>query len=138
MRLVFADTLYWVAIARPNDTWAAAAKTARVQVGNVALLTTDEVLVEFATALSRSGAGVRRAVAAMVRAIRQDPGIRVVEQSRTGFDRGLSRYERRDDKSYSFTDCVSMNVMEQEGITAILTNDHHFTQEGFDVLIRSR
>jgi predicted nucleic acid-binding protein len=29
-----------------------------------------------------------------------------------------------------------MNVMREEGMTDILTNDHHFTQEGFNVLIR--
>jgi uncharacterized protein len=137
MTLVFADTLYWVAIARPNDTWAAAARTARSRLGDITLVTTDEILVEFATALSRSGPGVRRAVAAMVRSIRQDPGVRVIEQTRAGFDRGLTLYERRADKTYSLTDCISMNVMEQERVTAILTNDHHFTQEGFDVLIHS-
>lgn len=91
MRLVFADTLYWIAVARPNDSWAAAAKSARAQVGKVTLVTTDEVLAEFTTALSRSGPGVRRAVVAMVRAIRQDPEIRVIEQSRASFDLGLWR-----------------------------------------------
>ena len=28
-----------------------------------------------------------------------------------------------------------MNVMVAEGITDILTNDHHFQQEGYNVLI---
>jgi hypothetical protein len=27
-----------------------------------------------------------------------------------------------------------MNVMPREGLTEVLTNDHHFTQEGFQVL----
>jgi predicted nucleic acid-binding protein len=137
MTLVFADTLYWVAIARPNDSWTAAARAARARIGEATLLTTDEVLIEFVTALSRSGMGVRRTAAAMVRAIRQDSGVCVVEQSRAGFDQGLSRYERRADKTYSLTDCISMNVMEEEGVRLILTNDHHFTQEGFDVLIHN-
>jgi predicted nucleic acid-binding protein len=29
------------------------------------------------------------------------------------------------------TDCISMQVMRREGLTEVLTNDHHFTQEGF-------
>jgi hypothetical protein len=29
-----------------------------------------------------------------------------------------------------------MNTMRQMGITDVLTNDHHFTQEGFTVLIK--
>jgi len=47
----------------------------------------------------------------------------------------LELYARRLDKEYSLTDCISMNVMRDEGITDILTNDHHFTQEGFTILI---
>jgi len=29
-----------------------------------------------------------------------------------------------------------MNVMESHGLTEVLTNDHHFEQEGFAVLIK--
>jgi predicted nucleic acid-binding protein len=43
--------------------------------------------------------------------------------------------EARPDKGYSLTDCVSMLVMRQEGITEILTHDIHFTQEGFTKLL---
>lgn len=135
MTLAFADTLYWVAIARPNDPWSPAARAARASLGAVTLVTTDEVLVEFATALSRGGPAVRRVAAQMVRAILTSKDVRVVEQTRAGFEHGLSRYEQRADKSYSLTDCISMNVMESEGIHQVLTNDHHFEQEGFTVLI---
>jgi predicted nucleic acid-binding protein len=60
----------------------------------------------------------------------------VVPQSRESFLRALGRYEERRDKQYSLTDCVSMNVMDSEGILTVLTNDHHFEQEGFVVLIK--
>jgi predicted nucleic acid-binding protein len=39
------------------------------------------------------------------------------------------------DKAYSLTDCISMNAMRERGLTDILTNDHHFTQEGFHILL---
>lgn len=29
-----------------------------------------------------------------------------------------------------------MNVMESEGVTDVLTNDRHFEQEGFTILMR--
>jgi predicted nucleic acid-binding protein len=48
----------------------------------------------------------------------------------------LDRYERRPDKSYSLTDCISMVVMEEEGINEVLSNDHHFEQEGFTILFK--
>jgi predicted nucleic acid-binding protein len=46
-----------------------------------------------------------------------------------------SLYKARPDKGYSLTDCVSMQVMRQEGIAEILTHDNYFTQEGFSILI---
>jgi predicted nucleic acid-binding protein len=39
-------------------------------------------------------------------------------------------------KEYSLTDCISINAMKSESIEEILTNDHHFGQEGFRVLIK--
>ena len=50
--------------------------------------------------------------------------------------RALDRYEARGDREYSLQDCASMIVMEAESITQILTNDRHFEQEGFTVLMR--
>ena len=48
---------------------------------------------------------------------------------------GLELYEHREDKEYSLTDCISMFAMREHKITRALTNDHHFAQEGFEVLI---
>jgi len=47
----------------------------------------------------------------------------------------LNFYSLRTDKGYSLTDCVSMNVCCEIGITEILTNDEHFEQEGFKILL---
>ena len=124
MRPVFADTVYWIATALPNDQWHAAAQEARRRLGQVELVTTDEVLTEFLAALSK------------VRAILSGSNVRVIPQSRSSFTKALDRYEDRGDKEYSLQDCASMNVMEAESITQILTNDHHFEQEGFTVLMK--
>jgi len=50
------------------------------------------------------------------------------------FLEGLTLYEARPDKEYSLTDCMSMQVMRREGLTEVLTNGHHFRQEGFQIL----
>jgi len=99
-------------------------------------VTTDEVLTEFLAALSKGGPRVRLAAARTVRAILSSPSVRVIPQSRASFGSGLNRYEARSDKEYSLQDCVTMNAMEAESITEILTNDYHFEQEGFTVLMR--
>ena len=70
-----------------------------------------------------------------VRNILDSSDVQVVAQSRHSFLRALDRFSNRSDKQYSLTDCSSMNVMEAEGIQDVLTNDHHFQQEGFHVLI---
>jgi hypothetical protein len=50
---------------------------------------------------------------------------------------GLTLYSNRHDKSYSLTDCISMHNMRTRNIMHVLTNDIHFTQEGFDILFRN-
>ena len=79
---------------------------------------------------------MRSAAAQMVDGLRNDPGIVVVEQSRSTFDTGLELYKSRGDKEYSLADCVSFDLMRQEGMTEALTHDHHFQQEGFVALLR--
>jgi predicted nucleic acid-binding protein len=135
MRLVFADTLYWVAAVRPGDQWAEAAKQARAALGPAIIVTTDEVLTEFLTSLAAGGEPLRRQAVRMARAILDNPNVRVLPQSRDSFLRGVELYGQRLDKQYSLTDCVSMNAMRSEAVTDALTNDHHFAQEGFAVLI---
>ncbi len=136
MRPVFADTVYWIATALPNDQWRVAAREARRRLGRVELVTTDEVLTEFLAALSKGGPRIRLAAAQTVRAMLSGSNVRVIPQSRESFSKALDRYEVRGDKEYSLQYCASMNVMEAESITQILTNDHHFEQEGFTVLMK--
>ena len=136
MRAVFADTVYWIAMARPNDQWRESAMEARRRIGTVEMVTTDEVLTEFLAAFSKGGPRVRIAAVETVRAILSSPTVRVMPQSRASFNDALDRYEARSDKAYSLQDCVSMNIMDAESITEVLTNDHHFEQEGFTALMR--
>lgn len=138
MRKVFADTLYWVAIVKPTDQWAGSANKARALLGNVRLLTTDEVLTEFLAALSKGGEHLRRQAVKMVRAILANPNVRVLAQSRDSFLQGVELYEQRPDKEYSLTDCISMKAMWSESVSEVLTNDRHFAQEGFYVLITQK
>ncbi len=135
MKRVFADSHYWIAIVNPRDQWAEAANSAREQLGEVIIVTTDEVLTEFLAALSKEE-HMRRQAAKMVRAILNNPNVKVVPQTRDSFLKGLTLYENRNDKDYSLTDCISINVMRNESLAEVLTNDRHFGQEGYKVLIK--
>lgn len=133
---VFADTCYWIALAMPRDKWRDAAREAQARLGGARLVTTEEVLSEFLTAVSKEGPLLRRRAVEMVRRILASPNVRVLPQSHDSFLRGLDLYARRLDKGYSLVDCISMNAMRDEGLVEALTNDRHFGQEGFEVLIR--
>ncbi|MBT9132892.1 MAG: tRNA(fMet)-specific endonuclease VapC [Syntrophomonadaceae bacterium] len=136
MRRVFVDTLHWVAIVKPDDPWKPAAENAIRTFGQARLVTSDAVLVEVLAALAKGGPRLREAAVQMVRKIMSNPNIDVEPLTRSAFLSGLGRYENRLDKEYSLTDCISMDIMERAGITEVLTNDHHFEQDGFMVLIK--
>ena len=70
MRRVFADTLYWLAIFLPGDAWADAARSS--DVSEALLITTEEVLTEFLTAVSAHGDRTRRLACRLVREILND------------------------------------------------------------------
>lgn len=137
MAAVFIDTAYLIAVYSRGDQWREAAIDAGRRLGDSDLVTTDEVLIEFLTAMSGTGPIFRDRAANIVSVILESDGVRVIEQSRQSFLNGLALYMRRLDKSYSIQDCIAMNVMEAEGITEVLTSDHNFEQEGFNILMKA-
>ena len=135
MRKVFVDTQYFVSLINQNDQWRQRALEARSETSNARLVTTELVLIEVLNFLSGFGPDFRREVSLFIRDILEDPDFKVAPYAETTFLDGLDLYESRRDKGYSLTDCISMNVCRELKIREILTHDHHFTQEGFDVLL---
>ena len=135
MKQVFADTLYWVASITPGDPWHAPTLQAVAALGPAHLVTTEEVLVEFLSAYAGRGEYLRHKAMQTVRAILTNVHVTVTPQTHQSFMTGLDFYASRADKAYSLVDCISMCTLRQMGITEVLTNDHHFTQEGFTILI---
>jgi predicted nucleic acid-binding protein len=135
MRRLFADTFYWVALLYRRDPWhARVAAFSQTITATDSVVTTDTVLTEVLAALSAGDVHLRHAAVVLVDDLLNDTQVRIVESTRSLFLDGLSLYRARPDKEYSLTDCISMHVMRREGFTEVLTNDHHFTQEGFHIL----
>jgi predicted nucleic acid-binding protein len=134
MRPLFADTFYWIALLNRRDVWYRRVVALSHTLGRRPFLTTEWVLVEFLAFYSAAGAMTRQRAAEKVRQILHDPRIHVLSPFQAMFLDGLALYESRPDKEYSLTDCISMQVMRREGLTDVLTNDRHFTQEGFHIL----
>jgi uncharacterized protein len=131
MRQIFADTFYWIALTNPRDNWHQRVIEQTILLDRVQIITTDEILTEVLNFLGTYGSSMRQRAAQLARDILADPNIQVVSQTHSSFSQGLILYEKRLDKAYSLTDCISMQIMKNMDITEILTHDKHFTQEGF-------
>jgi predicted nucleic acid-binding protein len=111
------------------------ARAAATRLAGVTLVTTEEVLVEVLAALCDRGPHLRKQAHAAVRGLLTNSAVEVLPQSHASFLAGLGLYGARPDKEYSLTDCISMTVMRERGITEVLSRDHHFEQEGFVLLL---
>ena len=135
MNVGFVDTYYFVAIFQESDQWHERAVELESQIVGYNFVTTDSVLCEVLNYFCGYGTETRREVSAFVEDILVDGSFQVIEQTRDVFLEALELYESRLDKGYSLTDCISMNVCRNLGITEVLTHDHHFEQEGFTILL---
>ena len=135
MRRLFADTFYWGALFHQRDSWHERMLAFSLTLTpSDRLWTTDAVLTEVLAMFSGAGEYVRQGAARRVRALLSDARVTPMPCTHDLFLEGFALYEQRPDKSYSLTDCISMTVMRQDGLTDVLTNDHHFEQEGFRIL----
>ena len=132
---LFCDTSYFVALHDPHDDLHEQAAELGRQHRNTPLCTTSSVLVETLNYFSRYQPDVRIAAAELIAAIEQHEQFAIVHLSRDLLRASIDFYRERNDKSYSGTDCISMLVMRERGISAALTNDGHFKQEKFDILL---
>ena len=134
MRRLFADAFYWIALLHAGDQWHRRVIAFTETLGAHHLYTTDAVFDEYLAAYAAREPYLRQRAAASVRRLLTSSAVTVIHQTRELFLEGLTLYEARPDKEYSLTDCISMQTMRRVGLTDVLTNDHHFTQEGFHIL----
>ena len=125
---IFIDTGYVLALVNSGDDWHDAASEAAKQV-KPPFLTTEAVLIEIGNALSR--ARWRSLGFQTINDLRGDPNIEVVPVDTALLERALLLFGQRTDKDWGLTDCISFVVMQERGLTDVLTADHHFTQAGY-------
>ena len=136
MKGLFVDTAGWMACADAGDPAhapACAARDTALEQGAL-LVTTDYVMDETLTLIRmRLGLPAAKAWWAQVETssrVRWEwVGMERAEKARKAFFRFR-------DKSYSFTDCTSLVVMQELRLKQALTTDHHFRQMGFQVVPR--
>lgn len=96
------------------------------------LVTTEWVLMEVADALSAPDA---RAIAVrFLDDVRSDRRVTIVGYEESCYSGGLEIFRSRQDKGWSLTDCISIHVMQEQGLTEVLTGDRHFRQAGYKAI----
>lgn len=136
MRVIFADTVYWVALINPREALHRSASEIGDRLGKHRIVTSEMVLVEVLNMLAEFGAHFRAAAARLADEIAGNQAIELVPQSPELFRHALALYRDRADKSWSLTDCASFVIMDERRITEALTQDQHFEQSGFRALLR--
>lgn len=134
MKSVFADTFYWTALLNPKDNYHAIVKNYSKQLEAVILVTSDEVITEFLNFFSKYHPLMRQGAVQRAKEILKNDSIQVIPSNHNRLLAGIELYQKRPDKGYSLTDCISMLIMKELNIQEILTHDKHFRQEGFIIL----
>ena len=135
MASLYADAVYFVALLSPTDDLHASAITVATDPRAGRFVTTDAVLGELLAYVAERGIHARRQAVGLIDDLLLDPAWVLIRQTPDLFDRAFALYRRRLDKGYSLTDCMSMVVCGDLGITEVLSHDHHFEQEGFAILL---
>jgi predicted nucleic acid-binding protein len=134
MKMVFADTYYFLALLNKSDKGhQRAVQFTKDYKGG--MVTTGWVMTELADAMAVSPSGRTQFVQTW-KGFRTKAGAQMVPCTDALQEEGISFYSRRADKDWSLTDCISFVVMQREGITEALTADHHFEQAGFVALLK--
>ena len=136
MRIVFADTGYWVALLNPHDQLHNKATELSKSLNPVHIVTSEMVLTEVLNDFSKRGDYLRKVVTELINRIKENPNITLIPQTSKQFQQGLELSKNRSDKNWSLTDCVSFKIMEEMSIYEALAYDKHFEQAGFRALLR--
>jgi len=137
MRILFADTGYWVSLVNPRDDLHKKAQKLSKDIQPAHIITTEMVLVEVLNDFSDRGEFFRQAAVKLIEKLYQHPNTTIIPQTSVQFQSALTLYKQRPDKDWSQTDCVSFQIMEEQAIAEALAYDKHFVQAGYQALMRN-
>lgn len=132
---VFADACYWIAKLNQRDSLHEIAVLLSDTLDSRRIVTTELVLGEVLNFFAELGPVNRQGAVSLVRGLREDPDVDVIQLSEIRFWETVDFYHSRPDQEWGLVDCASFLIMESHGIQDALTNDHHFTQAGFTILM---
>lgn len=134
MNQAFLDTGYLIALESVNDQYHKRAKNhwqEYLQTNPLLITSTyvfDEIITFFNSRNHHSKA------VNIGKSLILSSSIELIYVDEKLFKAGWKYFRQYQDKRYSFTDCISFLLMEENGIQKALTFDQHFEQAGFRIL----
>jgi predicted nucleic acid-binding protein len=137
MNEIFLDTSFAIALSAITDqNHARAVELAeQIEAQNSYLVTTQAILLEIGNALSKQR--YRTAAIQLLESLESDPNVEIVPLTNELYNAAFQLFRSRQDKEWGLVDCISCIVMQNRGITDVLTADDHFNQMGFRALLRN-
>jgi len=132
---LFADACYWIALLLDRDALHEIAVLLSIETSHRKIVTTQMVLAETLNAISPFGPEKRQAAVELVHGLAASRRVDVVDQTPEQFWDAVDYYNARPDQEWGLVDCASFQLMAANNIREALTNDHHFTQAGFTILM---
>ena len=100
------------------------------------IVTSELVLVEVLNFMGKYGETKRQSAVELIRGFENNPSVRVEPLRTEQFWAAVAFYAARADQEWGLVDCASFQLMTANSIREALTNDHHFTQAGFNILMQ--
>jgi predicted nucleic acid-binding protein len=133
---VFVDSFAWIAAINKSDNHHEV--TLRIfedLLGKQAkLFTTNYVIVETINALSK--VEIRKAVVEFMDKLETSPSVEIIKINDETYNDAWRLYQQRMDKEWGITDCTSFEVMKMLNIKRAFTNDKHFEQAGYSLVVK--
>lgn len=130
---LFLDTAFIQALLNSRDQYHSQAKKLLPRVKNAdEVWITEAILIEVGNALSAFN---RKAAVQFIQQCYQTPNIKVVSVDNQLLNKALQLYQKRPDKTWGLTDCISFVVMQEQSLIYAATADKHFIQAGYRALL---
>ena len=138
MNEVFVDTSGWANAFVKTEPYYAKASTLvkQWQQHNRRVVTTNYVLSELIPLLTRRLRVPRERGLHYIKTLRSVDWIEIVHIDEVVDKEAWKLLAERLDKQWSLVDAASFVVMQERGLTEVLTADHHFEQAGFVRLLK--
>lgn len=134
----FVDSVGWIALLNADDELhqKTASLYKELMLAGIMFMTSTAVINEVANSLCKPK--YRDAVIEFYKRLLNSQRIKTVFVDKSLWSQGWRLFEDRPDKSWSLTDCISMEIMSKYQLRDIITNDIHFSQGGYNALLREK